>query len=78
MAKDDERPTAAEKGKGKVEDIRELNGDKDEDKPKTDKDGKPMVNGKKPEEPREGLSSTGVDQSYGDLQIDHIVLIQRS
>ena len=57
MAKDDERPSAAEKGKGKVEDIREINGDKEEEKSKVDKDGKPVANGKKPEEPREGLSS---------------------
>lgn len=48
MAKDD-RPTAAEKGKGKADDVRELNGDKNENK-----DGKPVANGKNDEEQKEG------------------------
>ncbi|KAK2766933.1 proteasome regulatory particle base subunit [Arachnomyces sp. PD_36] len=48
MAKEDERPTAAEKGKGKADDSRELNGDK-----KDTKDKKPAANGKKDEEPQE-------------------------
>ncbi|PGH26979.1 26S proteasome regulatory subunit rpn-1 [Polytolypa hystricis UAMH7299] len=45
MAKDD-RPTAADKGKGKADDVRELNGDKKDSK------DKPLVNGKKDEEPQ--------------------------
>lgn len=49
MAKD-ERPSAADKGKGKVDDVRELNGEK-----KDVKDGKPLTNGKKEEEPKEGM-----------------------
>lgn len=48
MAKD-ERPTAAEKGKGKADDVRESNGDKNEGK-----DGKPVANGKNEEEQKEG------------------------
>lgn len=49
MAKD-QRPNAADKGKGKVDDIRELNGEK-----KDAKDGKPLANGKKEEGPKEGM-----------------------
>lgn len=44
MAKD-ERASAADKGKGKADDVRELNGEK-----KDSKDGKPALNGKKEEE----------------------------
>lgn len=55
MAKDEEQPTSGDKGKGKVDDIRELNGEKNENKSKTDKDGKPVVHGQKGEELREGL-----------------------
>lgn len=51
MAKEDERPTAAEKGKGKADDSPELNGDK-----KDAKDKKPVADGKKKdEEPQEGM-----------------------
>jgi len=50
MAKD-ERPNAAEKGKGKVDDVRELNGDR-----KENKEGKPLINGKKDEELKEGMA----------------------
>jgi 26S proteasome regulatory subunit N1 len=52
MAKDD-KPSSSDKGKGKVEDIRELNGENHEDKSKSEKDDKPIVNGKK-EEPKDG------------------------
>ena len=45
MAKEDERSTAADKGKDKVDDARELNGSK-----KPQKEDKPQVNGKKDEE----------------------------
>lgn len=60
MAKDEGQPSAADKGKGKVEDIRELNGEKKDDKGKLDKDGKRMVNGKKDSEPKEGTFSQDV------------------
>jgi 26S proteasome regulatory subunit N1 len=50
MAKDGEKPTAAEKGKAKAADVKELNGDKPEDaldkrkgKLPTDKDGRPKA-----------------------------------
>jgi hypothetical protein len=53
MAKEDERPSAADKGKGKAEDSRELNGDK-----KDSKEKKPLANGKKDEVPQEGMDGT--------------------
>ena len=49
MAKD-ERAGAADKGKGKVDDVRELNGEK-----KGVKDDKKIANGKKEEETKEGM-----------------------
>lgn len=49
MAKEDERQGAANKGKGKVEDARELNGGA-----KNVKDEKTKANGKKDEGPKEG------------------------
>lgn len=58
MAKD-ERPISAEKGKGKVDDARELNGDK-----KGSREGKPLVNGKKDEEPKEGAKPAYFLQRY--------------
>lgn len=51
MANESERSTAADKGKGKVEDVRELNGKKPQKDEKTTADGK-----KKDEEPQEGMS----------------------
>jgi len=48
MAKEGER-SAADKGKGKVNDVRELNGEK-----KGVKEEKPTANGKKDEERKEG------------------------
>lgn len=50
MAKD-ERAGAADKGKGKVDDVRELNGEK-----KGAKDVKKTANGKKEEETKEGIA----------------------
>lgn len=47
MAKENDRPNAADKGKGKVNDIRETNGEK--------KEAKDQVNGKKNEEPEGGM-----------------------
>jgi hypothetical protein len=43
MAQDEGQPSAAEKGKGKVEDV---NGDKQKSKAAPEKDGKPTENGK--------------------------------
>lgn len=52
MAKD-ELPSSSSAGKGKkAEDTKEINGGKYESK-----DGKPVVNGKKEEEPQEGARS---------------------
>lgn len=51
MANEGERSTAADKGKGKVDDVRELNGKKPQKDEKTTEDGK-----KKDEEPQEGTS----------------------
>ncbi len=55
MANDGERPpTAAEKGKGKVDDANDLKGDTKEDEVMKDADGKPLTNGKKGDEPKQG------------------------
>lgn len=54
MSKDDGAPSAAEKGKGKMDDDKPLDTGKKSDDKKKDKDGKPLVNGKKGEEPKEG------------------------
>ena len=54
MAKENGAPTAAEKGKGKAVEEKATDGKKKEDV-KKDKDGKPIVNGKKGDEPQEGL-----------------------
>ncbi|MCJ1362601.1 proteasome regulatory particle base subunit [Acarospora aff. strigata] len=54
MAKDGERPpTAAEKGKGKVDDANDLKDDLKEGEVMKDKSGKPIVNGKKGDEPKQ-------------------------
>lgn len=47
MAKDEKKPTAAEKGKGKADDKKQTNGEKT--LPIHDKDGKPLKNGEKEE-----------------------------
>lgn len=54
MAKENGAPTAAEKGKGKATEEKPVDGQKKADSPKKDKDGKPIVNGTKGEEPQEG------------------------
>lgn len=52
MAKEGDRSTAADKGKGKVEDVKDLPGGK-----KPEKDDKSAADGKKKEEqPKEGWS----------------------
>lgn len=58
MAKENGEPTAAEKGKGKAVDEKNVNGDKKGGDIKTDKDGLPIVNGKKGEDPKEGPATS--------------------
>ena len=57
MAKENGEPTAAEKGKGKAVDKDMPDGKKQEEANK-ELNGKPLVNGKKGEEPQEGQYST--------------------
>lgn len=54
MAKENQDLTAAEKGKGKASEGTAPDGKKKEE-PKKDKDGKPTINGKKGDEPEDGL-----------------------
>lgn len=54
MSKENGAPSAAEKGKGKIEDDKAADASKKIDETKKDKDGKPVVNGKKGEEPQDG------------------------
>ncbi|KAI9877720.1 MAG: proteasome regulatory particle base subunit, partial [Watsoniomyces obsoletus] len=69
MAQDEKKPSAADKGKGKAEDTPMANGGED---PKTDKDGKPITNGKVEELPEEDLSEE--DQQ---LKTDLEMLVER-
>ena len=55
MAKENGASTAAEKGKGKAVEEKPKDGQKKLEEPKKDKDGKPIVNGKKGDEPEEGM-----------------------
>jgi 26S proteasome regulatory subunit N1 len=55
MAKENGQLTAAEKGKGKMKDDKIVDGDKKPEEVKKDKDGKPIVNGKRGEESQEGM-----------------------
>lgn len=54
MSKENEAPSAAEKGKGKMDDEKSLDTGKKLDDKKKDKDGKALGTGKKGEEPQEG------------------------
>lgn len=54
MSKENGAPSAAEKGKGKIEDDKSADASKKVDETKKDKDGKPVVNGKKGEQPQDG------------------------
>ena len=65
MAQDEKKPTAAEKGKGKAEDVKMSNGD---DTSKKDKDGKPTQNGKV-EEPADDELSEEDQQLKTDLEM---------
>jgi 26S proteasome regulatory subunit N1 len=69
MAQDDKKPSAADKGKGKAEDVSMANGD---DKVRTDKDGNLIPNGKIEELPDEELSEE--DQQ---LKTDLEMLVER-
>ncbi|KAL2006185.1 hypothetical protein VTN00DRAFT_9839 [Thermoascus crustaceus] len=64
MAKEGERSGAADKGKGKVNDVRELNGDK-----KGVKEEKPTANGKKEEERKEEELSEEDQQLKSELEM---------
>ena len=57
MAKENGAPTAAEKGKGKMEDDQPSGSPKKQDGVKKDKDGKPIADGKPGDEPLEGMLS---------------------
>ena len=65
MAQDEKKPSAAEKGKGKAEDVKMSNGD---DTSKKDKDGKPTQNGKV-EEPADDELSEEDQQLKTDLEM---------
>ena len=56
MAKANGELTAEQKGKGKMKESPASNGDKKSEEVKKDKDGKPLVNGKKGEESQEGIN----------------------
>ena len=57
MANDNGAPTAAEKGKGKAEEEKPTDKQKQPVGTNRDKDGKPIVNGTKGNEPQEGTAS---------------------
>lgn len=59
MAQDEKAPSAAEKGKGKVDDV---NGEKGKGKPSPEKDGKPTANGKVVDGLPEGNDNHGFNQ----------------
>ena len=54
MAQENGAPSAAEKGKGKAEEGKPKDGQKKQEEVKQDKDGKPVANGAKGDEPEEG------------------------
>ncbi|ERF71574.1 26S proteasome regulatory subunit rpn-1 [Endocarpon pusillum Z07020] len=70
MAQDEERPTAAEKGKGKVDDI---NGEKGKGRTAPEKDGKPTVNGKV----IEGLPEDELNEEDAQLKSELEMLVER-
>ena len=58
MSKENGAPSAAEKGKGKMDDDKAADAGKKVDETKKDNDGKPVVNGKKGEKPQDGTWHT--------------------
>ncbi len=54
MAQDDKTPTAAEKGKGKLDDLKKADGAKGGGDSKGGKDGASKANGKEDGVPKEG------------------------
>lgn len=73
MAKENGTPTAAQKGKGTIENEKSSDGPKKQDETEKDKDGKPRVNGKPGEEPLEGQSFYQVNrQNPADIAIEEL------
>ncbi|KAL9005819.1 MAG: hypothetical protein Q9188_001437 [Gyalolechia gomerana] len=68
MAKENGEPTAAEKGKGKAVE-KDIPEGKKSDESSKDKDGKPMVNGKKGDEPQEEELSEEDQQLKSELEM---------
>lgn len=60
MARDEKKPTAADKGKGKADNIDGINGDKNPGKTQPDADGKPTTNGKLSDDLPEGTLIHGL------------------
>lgn len=75
MAKDDKKPTAAEKGKAKAEPKSQTNGEKTLPIHDKDKDGKAKENGEK-EEPKAGASEELTDEDK-QLRDDLEMLVER-
>ncbi|MCJ1234457.1 proteasome regulatory particle base subunit [Varicellaria rhodocarpa] len=69
MAKANGELTAEQKGKGKMKESPASNGDKKSEEVKKDKDGKPLVNGKKGEESQEEELSEEDQQLKGELEM---------
>lgn len=55
MAKDEKKPTAAEKGKGKAENADGINGDRKSPSSQREVNGKPVTNGKLSDDFPEGM-----------------------
>ena len=55
MAKEGERTTTGDKGKGKASESSGKGESRKAEDIKKDKDGKPLINGKKGEAPKEGM-----------------------
>jgi hypothetical protein len=72
MANEGERSTSADKGKGKVEDVRELNGKKPQTDEKAPAEGK-----KKDEEPQEGTSRQSSETGDGWERSTHVPVIDQ-
>ena len=68
MVKENRAPTVTDKGKSKIEDDKGTTSSKKSDESKKDKDGKAIANGKKGEEPQDGMRGNSlVSQQYTEL-----------
>jgi hypothetical protein len=67
MAKEGERTTSSDKGKGKAPESSGKGEARKAEDIKKDKDGKPLANGKKGEAPKEGML-------FPHLRITHLIL----